>query len=118
MVTTTSITAVSVSMRSAQSTLRLPEVMKLKTGMRASCSPKPTSKNAIQDSTQVNSSSEVVTISAARDPAAGGSVACSSSCEGWMTACSSCGDGAARGRSSGTSGAAWSSAPGDGFAPG
>ena len=49
-VTTTSITTVSVSMRSAQSMASLPDVIQLAIGMTCVWSaPKPTMKNAIQE---------------------------------------------------------------------
>ena len=51
MLTTTSMTTVSVSMRSAQSACRLPDSMKRSTGtVNTSPSPNPTEKNATQDS--------------------------------------------------------------------
>ena len=54
--TTTSITAVSVSMRSAQSTASLPEVSQLATGTISACSswPAPTEKKAIQASSSAD----------------------------------------------------------------
>src|SRR5580700_8129789 len=78
-VTTTSITAVSESMRSAQSAFKSPKVMNENIGTRASWPPKPTSKKAYQDSTQAITSNVEVISSAAREPAAAGSVG-SSSC--------------------------------------
>ena len=47
--TTTSITAVSVSMRSAQSTLRSPDCIQVNSTMRSSRWPKPTRTKAIHD---------------------------------------------------------------------
>src|ERR1700688_3161319 len=86
-VTTTSITAVSESTRSAQSALRSAKVMNENIGTRASWPPKPTSKKAYQDSTQVITSSVEVISSAAREPAAAGATGSSS--------CAPCSDGAA-----------------------
>ena len=73
MLTTTSITAVSVSTRSAQVTCRSPELIHGNSAMRASWCMKPTSTSAIHDSPAATSSNPVVISSAARDPAAGGS---------------------------------------------
>ena len=72
LVTTTSITAVSVSTRSDQSTLRSPDVNQL---IRLTCAswPKPTRTNAIQDRIIEMKRSDVVISSAARAPAAAGS---------------------------------------------
>src|SRR5580698_8898522 len=69
-VTTTSITAVNESMRSAQSAFRSPKVMNENIGTRASWPPMPTSKKAYQDSTQVITKSVEVISSAARVPVA------------------------------------------------
>src|SRR5271165_6546459 len=66
-VTTTSITAVSVSMRSAQATASLPEVNQLAIGTCASAPP-ATWKNAIQDRTKQIPRNPVVTYSAPRAP--------------------------------------------------
>ena len=76
-VTTTSITAVSESMRSAQSTLRSPEVMKLNSVMRASCPSRPTSTKAKQDNTQEIARSVVVISSAACEPTRGSAISSS-----------------------------------------
>ena len=70
--TTTSITAVSVSTRSAQSTLRSPAVNQLISVTWTSC-PKPTLTKAIQDRIIEMNRSDVVISSAAREPAAAGS---------------------------------------------
>src|ERR1700722_15199554 len=86
-VTTTSITAVSESMRSAQSALRSPEVMNENIGTRTSWPPKPTSKKAYQDKTQVITSKVEVISSAGGEPGAAGSAGSSS--------CAPCSDGAA-----------------------
>src|SRR5580700_2055155 len=86
-VTTTSITAVSESTRSAQSALRSAKVMNENICTRASWPPKPTSKKAYQDKTQAITSSVEVINSAAREPAAAGSVDASS--------CARCNDGVA-----------------------
>ncbi len=72
-VTTTSITAVSGSMRSAHSECRSPEVMNENSVMRASWPPKPTSKKAYQDSTQEITRNVEVISSATSEPAAEGS---------------------------------------------
>src|SRR5580700_10147440 len=69
-VTTTSITAVSESMRSAQSAFRSAKVMNENIGTRTSWPPKPTSKKAYQDSTQVITKNVEVINSAARQAAA------------------------------------------------
>ena len=69
MVTTTSITAVSVSTRSAQSTWSTPEVIQLaRTGAEKEPPLSPTRKKVIQEKKQEMKSSEVVTISLARSP--------------------------------------------------
>ena len=73
MVTTTSITAVSASIRSAQSTLRSAEIIQVNSVTRSLVWPKPTFQNTIQDSTQEIIRNDVVMISAAREPAAAGS---------------------------------------------
>ena len=57
-------------MRSAQSTLRSAEMIQVNSRTCSSWWPKPTCQNAIQDSTQEIISSDVVMISAAREPAA------------------------------------------------
>src|SRR5256714_11388563 len=116
-VTTTSITAVSVSMRSAHSTLRSPEAIQVSSGMRVS-RPIPALASATHARIMAKNTRLVVAASAMRDPEAAGCNPCGSACEAWMTACSPCGDGAARGRPSDTSGPAWSSAPGAGEPPG
>src|ERR1700682_1670741 len=95
-VTTTSITAVSESTRSAQSALRSAKVMNENIGTRTSWPPKPTSKKAYQDKTQVITSKVEVISSAAREPAAAGSVGASSWWDSWGTACEACKCGAAR----------------------
>ena len=63
MPTTTSITAVSVSIRSAQATTSLPEVIQLATGTISACSswPSATEKNATQESSALTPSRPVVT---------------------------------------------------------
>ena len=66
--TTTSITAVSVSMRKAQSTRRSAEASQVATWTRVVPCPKPTWTKATQDSAAEISSSVVVTISEARAP--------------------------------------------------
>ena len=73
MVTTTSMTAVSVSTRSAQSTLRSPAVNQL---IRVTWTswPKPTLTKPIHDRIIDTNSSDVVISSAAREPAAAGSL--------------------------------------------
>ncbi len=81
MVTTTSITAVSGSMRSAHSECRSPKVMKEKIGTRASWCATPTSKNANHDSTQEITRKVQVISSAASEPAAEGSACGASACE-------------------------------------
>jgi len=67
--TTTSITAVSVSMRSAQDTSSSPEVTQRSKGMRMASPPRPTCQKAIQDSTAPAPTNEVVMISQGRGPA-------------------------------------------------
>src|ERR1700684_667677 len=96
-VTTTSITAVSGSMRSAHSECRSPNVMKENNVMRASWPPKPTSKKAYQDNTHEITRNVEVVSSATSDPAADGSASeCSSSwCVLEEAACGASGDGAA-----------------------
>ncbi len=74
MLTTTSMTTVSVSTRSAQSTDSVPEVNQLNTGMRVASAPpsqKPT--NATHDSTAAMTRKPDVTSSAGREPSAAGS---------------------------------------------
>src|SRR6185312_5049853 len=83
--TTTSITAVSVSMRSDQSILRSPETIQGNTGTRASCAPKPTCTKAIQDRIIAIIRQVVVISSDVREPAAAGAWPCSSWCGWWMT---------------------------------
>jgi hypothetical protein len=72
-VTTTSITAVSVSTRSAQSTFKAPEVIQGKTSMRTSWWPKPTCTKAIHDRIIEIIRNVVVMTSVRREPAAAGS---------------------------------------------
>ena len=67
-VTTTSMTAVSVSMRSAQSNLRSPDCTKVRIATRASVWPKPTLKKAIHDSAIDANRKPVVTSSDGRSP--------------------------------------------------
>src|ERR1043166_8969918 len=67
-VTTTSITAVSVSIRSAHSTCRSPDTMNGASTTRASWWPKPTCTKPIQESTIEANSSTVVTSSDGRAP--------------------------------------------------
>jgi hypothetical protein len=86
-VTTTSITTVSVSMRNAQSTDSVPDENQLSTWTRsASLSPKPTVKNAIHERRAEMTRSPDVMTSAAREPAAAGSWSCPSA-----SSCSSSG---------------------------
>src|ERR1700687_3367284 len=102
-VTTTSITTVSGSMRSAHSECRSPKLMKEKKVTRASCPAKPTSKKAYQDKTHAITRKVEVTSSAISDPAADGSC---SGCSAWLSVCAPCGasgDGAPCAWSSGTS---------------
>jgi hypothetical protein len=66
-------TAVRLSMRSAQSTLKSAETIQVNSVTRSSWWPKPTCANAIQDSTAAMNKNEVVMISAAREPSAAGS---------------------------------------------
>ena len=73
MLTTTSMTAVSVSTRSDQATCRSPELIQGNSAIRASWCMKPTSTSAIQDRPAETNSKPVVISSAAREPAAGGS---------------------------------------------
>ncbi len=73
MLTTTSITAVSVSTRSAQETCRSPELIHGNSAIRASWCMKPTSTSATQDSAAETINRPVVISSAAREPAAAGS---------------------------------------------
>ncbi len=73
--TTTSITAVSVSTRSDHATCRSPDVIHGNSAIRASWCMKPTSTNTNQDSAAPTSNSPVVISSAAREPAAAGSTA-------------------------------------------
>ena len=68
MLTTTSMTAVSVSMRSAQETSSSPDVTQRSTGMRSVSAPKPTCHSAIQDSTAPMPTNDVVMISHGRAP--------------------------------------------------
>ena len=96
MVTTTSMTTVSVSMRSAQSTLRSPDVIQEKIAPWLSWWPNPTSAKANQDSTIEANRNTVVTSSAAREPAACGCGMSGSPWDASRTACGPCGDGAAR----------------------
>ncbi|WGR96295.1 hypothetical protein MTX20_27225 [Bradyrhizobium sp. ISRA435] len=71
--TTTSITAVSVSTRSVQATCRSPEVIQGSSTTRASWCMKPTSTSANHDSAADTNKRPVVISSASRDPAADGS---------------------------------------------
>ena len=71
--TTTSITAVSVSTRSAHATCRSPELIQGNSAIRASWCMKPTSTSVTQDSAAEIISKSVVISSAAREPWAGGS---------------------------------------------
>ena len=72
--TTTSITAVSVSTRSAHATCRSPELIQGNSAiLTTSWCRKPTSTSATQDSAAETNRSPVVISSAARDPCAGGS---------------------------------------------
>ena len=71
--TTTSITAVRVSIRSDQATCRSPEMIHGNSAIRASWCMKPTSTSANQDSAAETNSRPVVISSAAREPAAAGS---------------------------------------------
>src|SRR6516225_169271 len=80
--TTTSMTAVSVSMRKAHSTLRSPETIHGKMLTRASWCATPTSANANHDSNMDANRNTVVTSSAGSEPAAGGSGECSSAGDG------------------------------------
>ena len=73
MLTTTSITAVSVSTRSAQATCRSPESIHGSSAIRTSWCMKPTSTSVNQDRAADTINSVVVISSAAREPAAGGS---------------------------------------------
>ncbi len=73
--TTTSITAVSVSTRSDHATCRSPELIQGNSAILTSWCMKPTSTNATQDSAADTSNSPVVISSAAREPAAAGSTA-------------------------------------------
>ena len=68
MLTTTSMTAVSVSILSAQETSSSPEVTQRSSGMRSVSPPKPTCHSAIQDSTAAIPTNEVVMISQGRGP--------------------------------------------------
>src|SRR5262249_34488376 len=70
-VTTTSITAVSASMRSAQSTFTSPAMIQGKSATRLSCWPNPASTKANHDSSMEANRKTVVTSSAEREPAAG-----------------------------------------------
>src|SRR3977135_3318071 len=70
-VTTTSITAVSVSMRSAHSTLRSPEAIQVMIGMRTS-RPKPTLTKAIHDRIMAKNKRVVVVSAAMRERRRGG----------------------------------------------
>src|SRR5438477_10077155 len=76
-VTTTSITAVNVSIRSNHSEWRSPKVMNENSGTRASWPASPTSNKANHDRTQEITRKVDVVSSASSDPAAG--VACSAS---------------------------------------
>ena len=72
--TTTSMTAVSVSTLSAQSTASVPEEIQLNTGTRSTSPlPKPTVKKATQESSAATIRKPEVMISAAREPSAAGS---------------------------------------------
>ena len=73
MLTTTSITAVSVSTRSDHDTCRSPELIQGNSAIRASWCMKPTSTSVTQDRPAEIISRQVVISSAAREPAAGGS---------------------------------------------
>ncbi len=78
-VTTTSITAVKESMRSAHSECRSATLTYENSVTRTSCPSKPTSKNANHDSTQAITRNVEVTSMAGSEPAADGSWAwCSS----------------------------------------
>ena len=68
MLTTTSITAVSVSMRSAQDTSSSPDVTQRSTGTRVVSPPKPTCQNATHDSAAAMPTNSVVMISLGRAP--------------------------------------------------
>src|ERR1700682_357432 len=91
-VTTTSMTTVSVSMRSAQSILRSPDVIQEKIAPWLSWWPNPTSAKGDQDSTIEANRNTVVTSSAAREPAAGGCGASGSPWDASRTACGPCGE--------------------------
>ena len=68
MLTTTSMTAVSVSMRSAQDTSSSPDVTQRSTGTRSVSPPMPTCHKAIQDRTAAAPTNDVVMISQGRAP--------------------------------------------------
>jgi hypothetical protein len=70
LVTTTSMTTVRVSTRNDQSISSAPEVRKRNTVTLVSVSPKPTSKNAIHDSTAAMTRKPLVMVSHARAPIA------------------------------------------------
>src|ERR1700691_2546786 len=93
-VTTTSITAVNGSMRSAHSECMSPEVMNEKIVMRASSPSNPTTKNAYHDSTQAMTRNVDVMSPAASEPAAAGSCSGSSACVCENAPCCVCGAGA------------------------
>ena len=79
MVTTTSMTAVSVSTLSAQSMASVPDEIQVNTGTRStSLLPKPTVKNDTQESSAATIRKPEVMISAAREPSAAGSWSCPS----------------------------------------
>ncbi len=73
MLTTTSITAVRVSTRSAQEICRSPELIQGNSAIRASWCMKPTSTSVTQDRAAEIIKRQVVISSAAREPCAGGS---------------------------------------------
>src|ERR1700761_7676668 len=97
-VTTTSITTVSESIRRNHSEWRSPKLMNEKNGTRASCPAKTTSKKAYHDSTQVMTRKVEVTSMAGSEPAAAGSCTsswpCASSCVFANAAWAASGDGA------------------------
>ncbi len=70
MLTTTSMTAVSVSILSAQETSSSPEATQRRIGMRTVSAPRPTCHKANQESTAPTPTNEVVMISQALAPSA------------------------------------------------
>src|ERR1700731_1215766 len=94
-VTTTSMTAVSVSMRSAHENLRSPETTQFASATCASW-PKPTCTNTIHERIMEKNKSAVVISSARREPSTAGRGGTGSATEDDKAACGAAADGTAR----------------------